>query len=98
MSMASISSSPKAPVQQDLPSPGVGEDFRLRRRLNKSRKKYGLGFWAKRRLWYKRGPETMPEAQTSLGGAPRHVGRATWSRLVLVASLAYFFRSRCFFG
>ena len=44
MSMASLSPSPEAPVQQDLPSPGVGEDFRLRRRLNKSREKYGLGF------------------------------------------------------
>jgi hypothetical protein len=28
------SPSPEAPVQQDLPSPGVGEDFCLRRRLN----------------------------------------------------------------
>ena len=88
MSMASISPSPEAPVQQDLPSPGVGEDFRLRRRLNKSREKYGLGFWAKRRLCLKGGPEAMLEARMSLGGAPRHVGRATWCLLALVAPLA----------
>ena len=49
MTMASISPSPEAPVWQDLPSPRVGEDFRLRYRLNKSREKYGLGFWVKRR-------------------------------------------------
>ncbi len=70
MIMASIYPSPEAPVRQDLPSPGVGEDFRLHRRLNKSREKYGLGFWAKRRRRYKGGPETMPEGPTSLGGAP----------------------------
>jgi hypothetical protein len=34
--MASLSPSLEALVQQDLPSPGVGEDCRLRRRLNKS--------------------------------------------------------------
>ena len=44
MSMVSISPSPEEPVQQDLPSPGVGEDFRLHRRLYKSREKYGLDF------------------------------------------------------
>ena len=70
MSMASISPSPEAPVRQDLPSPGVGEDFRLRRRLNKSREKYGLGFWAKRRRLYKGGPEATLEGETSLGGVP----------------------------
>jgi hypothetical protein len=31
-----------------LPSPGVGENFRLRRLPNKSREEYDLGFWAKR--------------------------------------------------
>ena len=44
MTMALISPSSEAPVRQDLPSPGVGEDFRLRLRLNKSWEKYGLGF------------------------------------------------------
>ena len=97
MSMASISPSPEAPVQQDLPSPGVGEDFRLRRRLNKSREKYGLGFWAKRSFWNKRGPKATLEAQTSVGGAPSQVGRATYARLALVAPLTWFFRSRPFF-
>ena len=88
MSMTSISPSPEALVQQDLPSPGVGEDFRFRRRLNKSREKYGLGFLAKRRRLLKGGPETMPEGETSLGGVPSQVGRTTWSRLALVAPLA----------
>ena len=88
MSMASISPSPEAPVQQDLPSPGVGEDFRLRRRLNKSREKYGLGFWAKRRRLLKGGPETMPEGETGMGGAYSKVGRATWPLSALVAPLA----------
>jgi hypothetical protein len=36
MTMTSISPSPEPPVRQDLPSPGVGGDIRLRRRLNKS--------------------------------------------------------------
>jgi hypothetical protein len=64
-------------VQQDLPSPGVGEDFHLRHRLNKSREKYGLGFWAKRRLWYKGGPDAMVEERTGLGGVANMLGRAT---------------------
>ena len=98
MSMASISPSPEAPVQQDMPSPGVGEDFRLRRRLNKSREKYGLGFWAKRSVWNKRRAETMPEARTSVGGAARKLGRPTYARLHLVAPLACFFCSRPSFG
>jgi hypothetical protein len=42
MSMASIFPSPEAPVQQDLPSPRVGEDFRLR--FNKYQEKHGLDF------------------------------------------------------
>lgn len=98
MSMASLSPSPEAPVQQDLPSPRVGEDFRLRRRLNKSRKKYGLGFLAKRSVWDKSGAETMSEVRMSVGGAARKLGRATCARLHLVALLAYFFRSRPSFG
>ena len=88
MLMASISPSPEASKQQDLPSPGVGEDLRLRRRLNKSREKYGLGFWVKWRRLLKGGPETMLEAQKSQGGAPRQVGHATWCLLALVAPLA----------
>ena len=81
MSMASISPSPEAPVQQDLPSPGVGEDFHLHRRLNKSREKYVLGFSAKWRSRLKGGPETMPEGETGIGGAPSQVGRATCPRV-----------------
>jgi hypothetical protein len=50
VTMASIFPSSEAPVLQDLPSPGVGEDLHLHRHLNKSQKKYGLNFWAKRRL------------------------------------------------
>lgn len=77
MTMASISPSPEAPVRQDLPSPGVGEDFRLRRRLNKSREKYGFGFWTKRRRLLKGGPETMLKGETGMGGTPSVVWRAT---------------------
>ena len=87
MTMASISPSREAPVRQDLPSPGVGEDFHLYRRLNKSREKYGFGFWAKRRLWYKGGPEAMLEGKTGIGGVPRQ-GGATCPLFALVAPLA----------
>jgi hypothetical protein len=68
--MASISPSPDAAVQQDLPSPGVREDFRVRRRFNKSREKYGLGFWAKRRRLYKVGLEAVLEGKMGIGGTP----------------------------
>ncbi len=88
MMMALISPSPEAPVQQDLPSPGVGEDLHLRCRLNKFREKYGLGSWTKRRRLLKGGPETMPEGETGMGGAPSRVGRATWSLSALVTPLA----------
>ena len=74
MTMAWISPSPAASEQQDLPSPGVGEDFRLRRRLDKSWEKYGVGFSAIRSLPYKGGPLTMPEGLETLGGAPQGVG------------------------
>ena len=59
--MASNSPSPAASEQQDLPSPGVGEDFRRRRLLDKYWKKYGVAFFAIRSLPYKGGPQTMPE-------------------------------------
>ncbi len=88
MLMASISPSPEAPMRQDLPSPKVGEDFCLRHHLNKSREKYGLGFWAKRRSVLKGGPETMPEGETGMGGAPSQVGHATYPLSALVAPLA----------
>ena len=71
--IAWISPSPAASEQQDLPSPGVGEDFR-RRRLDKSWEKYGVGFFAIRSLPYKGGSQTMPEGLEALGGAPRGVG------------------------
>jgi hypothetical protein len=70
MEMASISPSPEAPVRHDLPSPRVGEDFRLFHRLNKAWKKYGLSFWVKQIRLYKRGPETRLEGKTSLGVVP----------------------------
>ena len=70
MTMASISPSPEALVRQDLPSLGVGEDFHLRLRLNKSREKYGLGFWVKRKRLYKGLSEAMLEGEMSLGGTP----------------------------
>ena len=70
--MAWISPSPVASEQQDLPSPGVGEDIRLR--LDKSWEKYGVPFFAIRILWYKRGDEAMLEAPKAPGGAPRGVG------------------------
>ncbi len=88
MAMASISPLSEAPVRQDLPSPGVGEAFCLCRHLNKSREKYGLGFWVKQRRLLKGGPETMPEGETGMGGAPSKVGRATWPLSALVAPLA----------
>jgi hypothetical protein len=47
VTMASISPSSEAPVLQDLPSPGVGEEFRLHR-LYKSWEKYGVDFLARR--------------------------------------------------
>ena len=65
--MASISPSPAASEQQDLPSPGVGEEFH-RRRLYKSWETYGVGFSAIRRLWYKTGAKRSPEGQKRLGG------------------------------
>jgi hypothetical protein len=77
MMMASISPSPAASEQQDLPSPGVGEDFDLRRRLNKSWKKYGVPFLTKRRLSYIGKDETIPEVPESPGGAAYRWGHAT---------------------
>ena len=68
--MASISPCPAASVQQDLPSPRVGEDFRLHRCLDKSWEKYGVGFFVIRSLPFKGGPQTMPEGLEALGGAP----------------------------
>jgi hypothetical protein len=70
MSMELISSSPEAVVQQDLTSPAVGEDFCLRRGLNKSREKYDLYFLTKRRRLDKEGPEVMLEGKTCLGCGP----------------------------
>ena len=74
MTIAWISPSPAASEQQDLPSPGVGEDFRLRRRLDKSWEKYGVGFFVIRSYQYKGGDETTLEGPKRLGGAPRGVG------------------------
>jgi hypothetical protein len=70
MTMASISPSPKALVLQDLPSPGVGEDFRHRRHLCKLWEEYGVSFLAIQRHLQKRGAETMLEAEAGLGGVP----------------------------
>jgi hypothetical protein len=78
MTTTSISPSPEAPVLQDLPSLGVGEGFRLCRRLNKSRQKYDLDFWAKRRHLYKWGAEAMLEGETSMGGAPPVLFWPSW--------------------
>ena len=86
--MAWISPSPVASEQQDLPSPGVGEDFRLRRRLDKSWEKYGVPFFAIRSLPYKCGPQTMPEGVEAMGGAPQGVGRATWCLFAFVPPFA----------
>ena len=72
--MDSISPSPAASEQQDLPSPGVGEDFRLRRRLDKSWEKYDVGFFAIRSSSYKGGPQKMHEGVEALGGTPQGVG------------------------
>ena len=69
MTIASISPSPVASEQQDLPSPGVEEEFR--RRLDKSWEKYAVGFFTIRSLPYKGGPQTMPEALEAIGGVPR---------------------------
>jgi hypothetical protein len=69
MSMASISPSLEAPVLQDLPSPGVGDDFRLRRYINKSREIWLRFFLAKRSFWNKRGPEATLEGRMIMGGA-----------------------------
>jgi hypothetical protein len=96
MMMASISPSPESSVRNDLPSPRVGVDFCLRRRLKIFWEKYGLGFWAKRRLWYKGGPDAMVEERTGLGGVANMLGRATWVRSVHVAPVACFFRSQSF--
>ena len=71
MTIAWISPSLEASEQQDLPSPGEGEDFRRRRRLDKSWEKYGVGFFATWSLPYKGGPQTMPEGPKTPGGAPR---------------------------
>jgi hypothetical protein len=49
MMMASISPSLEDLVLQGLPSPGVGEDFCLHRRLRKSWEKYGVDFLEKQR-------------------------------------------------
>ena len=72
--MSSISPSPAASEQQDLPPPGVGEDLRLRRRLRKIVEKYGVGYFAIRRPWYKTGAKRSHDGQKSMGGAPRGVG------------------------
>ena len=74
MKMAWISPSPVASEQQDLPSPGVGEDLRLCRRLDKYWEKYGVSFFTIRSLPYKRGDETTLEGPKSMGGAPKGVG------------------------
>ena len=71
MTIAWISLSPAASEQQDLPPPGVGEDLRLRRRLRKIVEKYGVGFFAIRRPWYKTGAKRSHDGQKSMGGAPR---------------------------
>ena len=62
MMVVSLSPSPEAPEQQDLPPPGVGEDFRLRRRLCKSWEKYGVGFFPRRSRLPKGEDETTLEA------------------------------------
>ena len=93
MTMAWISPSPAASEQQDLPSPGVGEDLRLRRRLRKIVEKYGVGFFVIRRPWYKTGAKRSHDGQKSMGGAPRGGGRATWALLEPVDLLVAHFSS-----
>ena len=78
VTIAWISPSPAAAEQQDLPSPGVGEDFHLRRRLNKSWEKYGVSFFAIRSLPYKGGPQMMPEGLEAMGGAPPGAFWPSW--------------------
>jgi hypothetical protein len=50
-------------MRQELPSPGVGVDFRLRRRLNKSWEKYGLGFRRNGGVYIKGGPRRRSRAK-----------------------------------
>ena len=72
--MASISPSPAASEQQDLPSPGVGEDFRLRRRLDKFWKNYGVPFFAILSCLYKGGDQPTSGGPNRPGGMPSGVG------------------------
>jgi hypothetical protein len=85
-------------VQQDLPSSRVGEDFRLRRRLNNSREKYGLYFLAKRNVWDKSGGQNDVRCANEGGWhgqevGPRHLcSFAPRGHSCSFLSLAAFFR------
>jgi hypothetical protein len=84
MTMASVSFSPAAVEQHDLPSPRIGEDFDLCRHL----KKDGITFLAKWRLSYKGEDKTMLEIPEPPDGAAYRWGRANWVFRALVAPLA----------
>jgi hypothetical protein len=59
----------------DLPSPGVGEDFDLRHHLNKSWKKYGVGFSSEMEAFVKKGrDEAALKVQTGLRWRGLQVG------------------------